>query len=91
MTVTVKLDNERKREVEKFLASVLLEEGVKVTLQEALGLMIDFSLERRDEIVQKLRSLPPLEKDPAWRMLQKPDDWGVTDASERIDEYLYRP
>ncbi len=89
MTVTVKLDNERKREVEKFLASVLLEEGVKVTLQEALGLMIDFSLERRDEIIQKLRSLPPLEKDPAWRMLQKPDDWGVTDASERIDEYLY--
>ncbi len=89
MTVTVKLDNERKLEVEKFLASLLLEEGVKVTLQEALGLMIDFSLERREEIIQKLRSLPPLEKDPAWRMLQKPDDWGVTDASERIDEYLY--
>ncbi len=89
MTVTVKLDNERKREVEKFLASLLLEEGVKVTLQEALGLMIDFSLERKDEIIQKLRSLPPLEEDPAWMMLRKPDDWGVTDASERINEYLY--
>jgi len=89
--VTVKLDNGRKREVEKFLSCLLLEEGVKVTLPAALGLMIDFSLERREEIIQKLRSLPPIEKDPAWRMLQKPDDWGFTDASERIDEYLYGP
>ncbi len=89
MTVTVKLDDERKREVEKFLATLLLDQGVKVTLQEALGLMVDFSLERREELIQRLRSLPPLEKDSAWRMLQRPDDWGVTDASERVDETLY--
>ncbi len=89
MTVTLKLDDERKRKVKKFLASLLLGQGVKLTLQEALGLMVDFSLERREELIQRLRSLTPLAKDPAWKMLKKPDDWGVTDASERLDKILY--
>jgi predicted AAA+ superfamily ATPase len=29
------------------------------------------------------------QEDPAWKMLNRTDDWGVKDASERIDEYLY--
>ena len=89
MTVTVKLDNQRKKDLERFVASLILKEGYKVTLQEAMGVMIDFSLENRDEIVKRLRRLPPLEQDPAWKMLHRPEDWGVEDSSERIDEYLY--
>jgi len=85
----VKLDKNRKTKVEKFVASLLISEGIRVTLQEALGLMIDYSLENRDDFVKKLKALPPLEKDPAWRMLQRPADWGVRDASEKVDEYLY--
>jgi hypothetical protein len=86
---TVNLDKKRKTKVEKFVASLLMGEGIKVTLQEALGLMIDYSLENRDDFVEKLKALPPLEKDPAWKMLQRATDWGVRDASEKVDEYLY--
>jgi hypothetical protein len=46
-------------------------------------------LENEDEFVQSLKVLPPLEEDPAWKMLEKPKHWGVKDASERIDEFLY--
>jgi len=89
MVTTVKLDEDRKRALDKFIASLIVEGGVKVSLQEALGLMVDYSLENRDELVKRIRKLPPLEDDPAWTMLEKPDDWGVEDASERIDEHLY--
>lgn len=86
---TIKIDNSRKMKLERFVASLLIKEGIKITLQEALGLMVDYSLENRDDFVKRLKSLPPLEKDPAWKMLEKPDDWGVEDASEKVDQYLY--
>lgn len=89
MALTVKLDKRRKDELERFVASLILEQGLKVTFQEALGLMVDYSLENRAEIVKRLKRLPPLESDPAWKLLRRPDDWGVDDASERVDEYLY--
>ena len=89
MVTTVKLDEDRKRALDRFLASLFVEGGVKVSLQETLGLMVDYSLENRDELVKRIKKLPPVEEDVAWKMLKKPDDWGVEDASERIDEYLY--
>jgi len=89
MTITVKLDDSRKKALDRFLALLLVHQGVKVTLQEVLGLMVDYSLENRDEVVKRIKKLPLLRDDPAWRMLEKPDDWGVEDASEKIDEYLY--
>jgi len=90
MSLSVKLDRRRKENIESFLASLILEEGLKVTFQEALGLMVDYSLENREQIVKRLRRLPALADDPAWKALRHPDDWGVDDASERVDEYLYR-
>ncbi len=89
MTATVKLDESKKLSLEKFLATMLVKEGLKVTLQEALGLMVDYSLENQEDFMKKLKSLPPLERDPAWKMLDEPDDWGVDDASERVDEFVY--
>jgi hypothetical protein len=89
MSLTVKLDKRRKDDIEKFVASLILEQGVKVTFQEALGLMVDYSLENREEIIKRLRKFPPIEEDPAWKLLHKPDDWGVDDASEEVDSYLY--
>ncbi len=86
---TVKLDENRKEALDRFLASLILKDGVKVSLQEVLGLMVDYSLENREELVKRIKKLPPLEEDPAWKLLNEPDDWGVEDASERIDEYLY--
>jgi hypothetical protein len=89
MSLTVKLGKRRKEEVERFVASLILDKGVKVTFQEALGLMVDYSMENKDEIVKRLKRLPSLESDPAWKLLHQPDDWGVNDASEMVDHYLY--
>jgi hypothetical protein len=89
MSLSVKLDRRRKEDIEEFLASLILGEGLKVTFQEALGLMVDYSLENRQQIVKRLRRLPALADDPAWKALKRPDDWEVDDASEKVDEYLY--
>jgi hypothetical protein len=89
MSLTVKVDRKRKEDLERFVDSLILEQGIKITLQEALGLMVDCSLENKDEFLKKVRKLPPLEEDPAWKKLKHPDDWKVRDASEKVDEFLY--
>jgi hypothetical protein len=89
LTVTIKIEQEKKEKLDKFLASLLLQEGIKITLQEAVGLMIDYALESEEEIIQRLKELPPLEHDPAWKALQTPTHWGVKDSSKRMDEFLY--
>ena len=89
MNVTIKLNKEKKQKVERFLAQLILREGKKATLQEAVGEMIDYALENEDAFVQKFKELPPLEEDPAYEMLEHPMHWGIKDASTRIDECLY--
>jgi hypothetical protein len=89
MSLTVKLDRKRKENLERFVASLILKEGIKVTLQEALGLMVDYSLDNEGEVLKRIKKLPALENDPAWKKLKHPDDWKIKDASERVDEYLY--
>jgi len=89
LTATVKIEADKKEKLERFLASLLLREGVKITLQEALGLIVDFALENEEDIIKRLRELPPLEEDPAWKGLENPMRWGIKDSSKRIDEFLY--
>ena len=89
MTATIKIEREKKRKLDKFLASLLLQQGVKITLQEAIGLMIDYALENEEDVIKKLKELPPLEQDPAWKALENPMHWGIKDSSKRIDEFLY--
>lgn len=89
LTTTIKIEDAKKRELDKFLASILLKEGVKITLQEAVGLMVDYALENEEDIIKRIKELPPLEEDPAWNGLENPMRWGVRDSSKRIDEFLY--
>ena len=89
MAATVKIEEAKKEKLDKFLASMLLKEGIKVTLQEALGLMVDYALENEEDFIRRLRELPPLEEDPAWKALESPKHWGVRDSSRGIDEFLY--
>jgi len=86
----VKIEDAKKERLDRFLASLLLKEGIKVTLQEALGLMVDYALENEEDFIKRLRELPPLEEDLAWKALESPMHWGVRDSSRRIDEFLYR-
>ncbi|NIP67069.1 hypothetical protein GWN63_03135, partial [Candidatus Bathyarchaeota archaeon] len=62
---------------------------IKITLQEALGLIVDYTLENQEELIKNLKQFPPLEEDPAWTALENPRYWGVKDSSKRIDEFLY--
>jgi hypothetical protein len=89
LTVTIKIEDAKKEKLDRFLASLLIREGIKITLQEAIGLMVDYALENEEEIVTKLRELPPLEKDPAWKSLENSKHWGIKDSSKRIDEFVY--
>ena len=89
MTVAIKNEETKKRKVERFQASLLIHENIKITMQEIVGLMIDYSLENEEEIIKKLKELPALEDDPAWKTLHNPKHWGVKDSSKRIDEFVY--
>jgi len=89
MAATVKIEATKKEKLDRFLASMLLKEGIKVTLQEVLGLMVDYALENEEDFIKRLRELPTLEEDPAWRALESPKHWGIKDSSKRVDEFLY--
>jgi hypothetical protein len=88
VATTVKIDEEHKRKLERFLASHLLKRGEKIPMQRALGAMVDHALEC-EKFAQKLEKLPPLEEDPAWIALHKPIRTGIRDLSENIDKYVY--
>lgn len=88
MSTTVKLDEDRKRKLEKLLAELLIEREKKIPLQEALGKAVDRALEDED-FLKDLAELPSLEEDPGWKMLKKPKHWGIEDSSEDIDKHLY--
>ncbi len=89
MTTTVKIDDTKKQKIDRFLASMLLREDIKITLQETLGLMVDYALENEEDFIKRLRELPPLDDDPAWSTLENPKHWKIKDSSKRIDEFLY--
>lgn len=84
----MKIDEEHKQKLERYLASRLLKGGQKISIQHALHMAIDHALEC-EKFAEKLEELPPLEEDPAWKMLQKPIRTGIKDLSENIDKYVY--
>jgi hypothetical protein len=88
-TTAIKIEDTKKAKIERFQASLLLEANIKITLQEVIGLMVDYALENEEEIVKKLKELPTLEDDPAWKTLNNPKHWGVKDSSQKIDEFIY--
>jgi hypothetical protein len=83
MTVSIKIDDVKKQKLDRFVAQLLLREGKKV---EAVGLMINYALENEDTFMQNFKELPPLEEDPAWKMVENPKHWGIKDASKRIEK-----
>ena len=89
MTVSIKIDDSKKQKLDRFIAQLLLREGKKMTLQEAVGLMIDHALENEDEFMQNLKNLPPVEEDPLWKMMENAKPLGIKDLSTGVDEYLY--
>ncbi|MCL4318144.1 MAG: hypothetical protein M1422_07725 [Candidatus Thermoplasmatota archaeon] len=87
-STTIRIKQEKKQTLQQFLASLFLEEGIKLNEQDAVGAFIDFGTAHKDEFVRQIKKTP-LERDAAWKMLSKPVNWGVRDAAESVDKYLY--
>ena len=85
----VKLEGTVKELLETLLEEVRARNGVRLTAEELISRAIEFAMRRIDEFAEEIKELPPLEEDPAWKMLQRPVRWGVRDASVRVDECLY--
>jgi len=60
-------------------------QGVDAALHELIDKLVDLGLEETEKLAGKFR----VGEDPMLRLLEKPVDWGVKDASTRIDEALY--
>ena len=90
MSASVKLEDKDKAKLEKLQALLTLKGGRKVTQQELLSKLIDSALERGEELVKLVFGREqPMSDEQFKRVLDLVEDWGVEDASERIDEYVY--
>jgi len=85
----VKLEGAVRELLETLLEEVRVRNGIRLTAEELISRAIEFAMKRIDEFTEEIRVLPPLEEDPAWKMLRRPVRWGVRDASARVDECLY--
>ena len=88
MGVVVKMKEEHKEKLERFLAKLLLRKGKKISMQHVLGAMVDHALEC-EKFAEEFEELPPLEEDPAWIAIHNPKNWRIKDLSENIDKWVY--
>jgi hypothetical protein len=90
MSTSVKLDEEDKAKLEKLQALLTLKHGRKVTQQELLSGLIGSALEKDEETAQLFFGADkPMSDKEFSKTLALVSDWGVEDASQKIDEYLY--
>ena len=87
MYTTVKVKVEAKRKLEELQARLRLH-GVKARLHEILEKLIEMGVEEEDRLLSKFTA-EAVEEDPMLKLLDKPVDWGIKDASIKIDEALY--
>ena len=88
LSTTIRIEQGKKHAFQQFLASLFLEEGIKLSEQDSVGALIDFGSAHKDEFVRHIKKTP-LKRDTAWKMLSKPVNWGVKDAAENVDRHLY--
>ncbi len=84
MSTTIKVSDETKKNLDLLQAKIMVKSGKKVPLQELVGKIFTMALSHEDEVAEK--TLPPLEKDPAW---EDGIDWQVETDATKVDEYLY--
>jgi len=70
------------------VAKLLIQQDVKVSLQEALGRAVDHALEDEGS-VEELAGTAVLEEDYAWPVLEKPRHTGIKDLSKDIHPWVY--
>lgn len=92
MSITVKIDKKINAELEKMIAKLLIEKGIKISKKKALEAAIKFALKNKSSFLKELgieENKISVEDDIAWKLLNKPKKWGIKDASISIDRVLY--
>ncbi len=85
MYTSVKIRIEAKRKLEELQARLRLH-GVKASLHDILEKLIELGLSNEEALLSKFKED---QEDPMLRLLEKPIDWNIKDASIKIDEALY--
>jgi len=86
MYTSVKVTREAKRKLKELQARLRLR-GVEASLHEILEKLIELGLDEEDALLTRLTAT--CQEDPMLKLLEAPLDWGVEDASTKIDELLY--
>jgi hypothetical protein len=90
MSGSVKLSEEAKTLLDKAQARVTLATGRKITQQELLEAMIEFSSRREDQLIEEtVENIGPLSSDELDQLMSEPTDWGVETREDEIDKTLY--
>lgn len=86
----MKLSEEAKTLLDKAQARVTLAMGRKITQQELLEAMIEFSSRREDQLIEEtVENIGPLSSDELDQLMSEPTDWGVETKEDEIDKKLY--
>ena len=87
---SVKLSEEAKTLLDKAQARVTLTTGRKITQQELLEAMIEFSARREDQFLEEtVEHQTPLSTEEIEQLMKESTDWGVETKEEEIDKVLY--
>ncbi len=87
---TVKISDAMKRKLDELQAKLLLRQHEKVNLQVLLERLLEYALKNAVNLLGMAAGEGEHEEmDYADQVLDKPKDWGITDSSENLDEYLY--
>jgi len=87
---SVKLSEEAKTLLDKTQARATLATGRKITQQELLEAMIEFSAGREDQFLEEaVEHQTPLSTEEIEQLMKEPTDWGVETKEEEIDKVLY--
>ncbi len=90
MVTTVKISDTLKRKLDELQAKLLLNQHEKVNQQALLERLLEYALQNAGNLFGMTEGEGEQEsEDYAIQVLDKPKDWGITDSSENIDEYLY--
>ena len=83
---TIRIDKEHAKLLDELIAHLTLKEQ-KISKKKLIGKLIENAL-----ILEGIKDSDKnisLENDPAWKGLEDTFNLGISDLSERVDEYLY--
>lgn len=87
---TVRVSRETRRLLERLRASLALETGRRVTIQEIVDAAVSIAARRREELLRELGGWRPLAREEAERLLDElAIDADVEDVEKDLREALY--